>query len=435
MKFEFDHKTGTMIPKKDDSIYFGKSMGGGLIVDDKKNNIKYIIERDDRITKLFGSFDKDNLNFYDLRDSRMIADRVLRMFGREHKYTDYHCFLKGSHMSENFVKKIDEFIEESIWSDMQRRAEGSELRIEDGEIVDELAHGVKLKMSRESLSSGKLVDFDGIKYTIIGSLCILVVTDGETDTYYRYDPETTDLINTVKCFEAPSLLRTNNNFAMLKAVMEQDEWDDEYFDTLDVKYDDEYKDFFFSMCNARPEYYVFEEHNKARDYAIDREKNFLEYETVVDNKENMDSYRNSCGDSFLDVRGIEEELKNHYKISYDDYEEDEAIENLITYEVIEDTEDYFEVDEDGDIDHSQPKFDYEDYKEKYVDTMLGRYNDMVDEFIDVIGYSGLSSFVNFDKLAELIVDGDGIANFIAGYDSVERDCKIDHVTYYIYRYN
>ena len=53
MKFELDHRTGHMMPKKDENIYFAKSMGGGLIVDDKKNRVKFIIERDGRVTLLF----------------------------------------------------------------------------------------------------------------------------------------------------------------------------------------------------------------------------------------------------------------------------------------------------------------------------------------------------------------------------------------------
>ena len=109
MKFEFDHKTGIMRPKKNEEIYFAQSQGGGLIVDDKKNNIKYIIERDGRITKLFGSFDKDNLNLYDMRDARIIADRVMRLLGRDHKYTDFHYFLRGYRMSESFIKTCSDF--------------------------------------------------------------------------------------------------------------------------------------------------------------------------------------------------------------------------------------------------------------------------------------------------------------------------------------
>ena len=131
MKFEFDHKTGMMRPKKNEEIYFAQSQGGGLIVDDKKNNIKYIIERDGRITKLFGSFDKDNLNLYDMRDARIIADRVRRLLGRDHKYTDFHYFLRGYRMSEGVIKTCSDFLEESIWSDIQDRSAGDVLRQED----------------------------------------------------------------------------------------------------------------------------------------------------------------------------------------------------------------------------------------------------------------------------------------------------------------
>ena len=131
MKFELDHRTGMMRPKKDEEIYFAQSQGGGLIVDDKKNNIKYIIERDGRITKLFGSFDKNNLNLYDMRDARIIADRVRRLLGRDHKYSDFHYFLRGYRMSESFIKTCSDFLNESIWSDIQDRSSGDTVRKED----------------------------------------------------------------------------------------------------------------------------------------------------------------------------------------------------------------------------------------------------------------------------------------------------------------
>ena len=131
MKFELDYRTGIMRPKKNEEIYFAQSQGGGLIVDDKKNNIKYIIERDERITKLFGGFDKDNLNLYDMRDARIIADRVRRLLGRDHKYTDFHYFLRGYRMSEGVIKTCSDFLEESIWSDIQDRSMGKTVRKED----------------------------------------------------------------------------------------------------------------------------------------------------------------------------------------------------------------------------------------------------------------------------------------------------------------
>lgn len=107
MKFEFDPRVGRMVPKKDESIYFAKSQGGGLIVDDKKNRKKFIIERDGRITVLFGNMSKDNLHFYDMRDAKEIENRIMRMFGIDHPFANYRKFLRGS--NEGYIKSRDEF--------------------------------------------------------------------------------------------------------------------------------------------------------------------------------------------------------------------------------------------------------------------------------------------------------------------------------------
>ena len=112
MKYVFDPRTGGMVPKKDDNIYFAQSQGGGLIVDDKKNNLKFIIERNGTITRMFGNFDKNNLNFYDMKDARMISDRVIRLLGRNHKYSDFHYFLRGYSMKESIVKNCSDFLNE-----------------------------------------------------------------------------------------------------------------------------------------------------------------------------------------------------------------------------------------------------------------------------------------------------------------------------------
>lgn len=109
MKFELDHRTGHMVPKKDENIYFARSQGGGLIIDDHKNRIKFIIERDGRVTLLFGSRNiaKGNLHFYDMRDAKEIENRVMRMFGSDHPFANYRKFLKG--VRESYIKTFDEF--------------------------------------------------------------------------------------------------------------------------------------------------------------------------------------------------------------------------------------------------------------------------------------------------------------------------------------
>ena len=91
MKFEIDKRTGQMVPKKDDSIYFAKSMSSGLRVDDRKNNVKYVIERDGRLTNIF-NFRTTQL--YDTHDARILAQRVTMMFGPDHEYADYTKFTK-----------------------------------------------------------------------------------------------------------------------------------------------------------------------------------------------------------------------------------------------------------------------------------------------------------------------------------------------------
>ena len=161
MKFELDYRTGMMRPKKDEEIYFAQSQGGGLIVDDKKNDIKYIIERDERITKLFGSFNKNNLNLYDMRDARIIADRVMRLLGRDHKYTDFHYFLRGYRMSESFIKNCSDFLSESIWSDMQDRSAGDVVRQEDIITTNEDLKYIILELYKEQ-GEGETVDVSSL---------------------------------------------------------------------------------------------------------------------------------------------------------------------------------------------------------------------------------------------------------------------------------
>ena len=128
MKFEFDKRTGMMIPKKNEQIYFASSVGGGLRVDDRKHNVKFIVERNGKITNIAGIYDS-SVNLYDFNDARVIADRVARMFGRNHKYADYHYFLKGV-IRESEVMDFDGYVNE-MWGDVLKRDLLEETREED----------------------------------------------------------------------------------------------------------------------------------------------------------------------------------------------------------------------------------------------------------------------------------------------------------------
>ena len=433
MKFEFDHKTGTMRPKKNEDIYFAQSQGGGLIVDDKKNNIKYIIERNETITKLFGSFDNDKLNLYDMRDARIISDRVIRLLGRYNKYSDFHYFLKGYVMKENVIKSCTDFIGESAWGDMMRRGSGEQIRSDEGRIIGTLEDGTRLILSNEAFADGDLVDFDGSNIYIFNEsgdepTYVSVISDGKTDVYYKYDEDLEDPVNMVRCFEADSTIRSINDFGSLRAIMNQDEWDNDYLNGLNVKVKNHSVDF---NLNQWCEFSVYEDRDWAIEDAKEYEEDFLDSEVFT--KEGVERYRRVLGDDFLDENQIKEDLKESQESYYDDLDEDDAIDELIRRKIIEDTEDYFEVDEDGDIDHSQPKFDYNDYKDAYVEKYIDNINDYIDEYISNFGYDGIESYIDKRKLAEKIIESDGPESIIAGYDNVEREERIDYITYYIYR--
>ena len=132
---------------------------------------------------------------------------------------------------------------------------------------------------------------------------------------------------------------------------------------------------------------------------------------------------------------MELDLKDSMESYYNDLDEDDAIEELLRNNVIEDTEDYFELDEDGDIDHSIPKFDYQNYSDVYAEKYIENVGDIIDEFISNFGYDGIEDYINYDRLAQLIVGADGPGSTIASYDGEEREETVDKQTYYIYRVN
>ena len=450
MKFELDHKTGMMRPKKDEEIYFAQSQGGGLIVDDKKNNIKYIIERDGRITKLFGSFDKNNLNLYDMRDARIIADRVRRLLGRDHKYSDFHYFLRGYRMSESFIKTCSDFLSESIWSDIQDRSSGETVKKEDGRIIGTLEDGTKLIISNDAFADGNLVEFDGSNiYNLGDDTYIAVINEGNTDVYYKYDEDSEDVVNMVRCFDTDESLRTNNDFGMLRALMYQDEWDDSCIDDLEVSIEDNYVKFEFSGF----EFVIYDDIDEVTDDAvkdaINIEKETLEglknelsqkYLSSTESKnirkqfhDFIDNIRNNCGNDGFDEDELKDVFEESFEFEYDEFDEEDAINALLSNEIIEDTEEYFDLDEDGEIDHTLPKFDYQDYKDKYVEKLMEDLGDVVDEYVLNFGYDGIEEYIDFDKIGEIYVDIDGPAHWLAYYDSEDREQRIDGVTYYIYR--
>ena len=334
------------------------------------------------------------------------------------------------------IKTFREFINESIWSDMQDRSSGDVVKKEDGRIIGQLEDGTKLVMSNDAWADGgELVEFDeGNIYTFDESgdkIYVAVMENPQNrDVYYRYDEDSEDVVNMIECFETDDDLRKSNEFGVLKAIMRQNEWDDGDFDDLDAKVGRDYVEI---TVGQSYEFAVYDDRDKAINYAIDLEKDLLDSDVFT--KDTVKRFRNILGDDFLDEKSMETDLKDSMESYYNDLDEDDAIEELLRYNVIEDTEDYFGLDEDGDIDHSIPKFDYQDYGDVYAEKYIENISDVIDEFISNFGYDGIENYIKYDRLAKLIVEADGPESTIASYDGVEREETVDGQTYYIYRVN
>ena len=131
---------------------------------------------------------------------------------------------------------------------------------------------------------------------------------------------------------------------------------------------------------------------------------------------------------------------------YDDTYGNRLIQECYDHDLIDDES--FETDENGEPDYTQCIIDEDELVDRYVEWYEDDLNydyggDFVQAYIDNFGNGELhyiiknnSNIIDTDALAEYIVDNDGVANSLAGYDGNEYEVEIgDGVIYYVYRTN
>ena len=104
-KFEFNPRTGQMEIKKPTGIEFYK-VGGGLKVTDNDLPASFIILRDTDEIGYANGRAATSVKIFDIRKSRMIADRVKRIMPNS-KYTNYTYFCKGVKTLESLMSEED----------------------------------------------------------------------------------------------------------------------------------------------------------------------------------------------------------------------------------------------------------------------------------------------------------------------------------------
>ena len=111
-KFEFNHRTGQMEIKKPTGIEFYR-VGGGLKVTDHDLPASFIILRDTDEIGYANGRAAMTVKIFDIRKSRMIADRVKRIMPNS-KYTNYTYFCKDVKTLESFMSEEDTNLLETL---------------------------------------------------------------------------------------------------------------------------------------------------------------------------------------------------------------------------------------------------------------------------------------------------------------------------------
>lgn len=155
-----------------------------------------------------------------------------------------------------------------------------------------------------------------------------------------------------------------------------------------------------------------------------------------------ESFKSWIIQNALEEDWFKDAMRESYEFYIYDMDEEENIEQLDGHG-IKDRDFFFEEDEDGD--EVRNNEDPSDWDEELIDSMVresGYKDDPVGWYIDNFGEEGLdellrSSAIYMDekKVAQEIIDQDGRASILAGYDGEEREVEWDGETYYIYRTN
>lgn len=300
----------------------------------------------------------------------------------------------------------------------------------------------------------------------------------------------------------------NNNIKENLNLLVRSEYDDmeETFKFLNVLYHStlyqDYVDFddgitlyeedYICRADCSPEIYIFDDKDKANEYATESVKEFLEGEfTSSMSKEQVKHYRSTCGDAWIDEDALNEWYEEDKGSYYDEIESEPGdhgnrlFDEMIEAEVIEDTSEYFEttptfdvydyqedlinniveekgcsveeaeemvdsfdedefleqlihfeiVDEDDEdyfeLDYTKPKFNIEDKKDEMKNNDVEGVGDIIEEILFNFGEL-YASYYDLEKLAELIVEVDGRGLQIATYDGEEHTSTYDGVDYLLY---
>ena len=181
-------------------------------------------------------------------------------------------------------------------------------------------------------------------------------------------------------------------------------------------------------------YYIFDDEDDARKAAIDMAL------TVIPDQI-ADGW---IPDTGIDVDWFADAMKENYENYAEDISNisDATFENRLVAEcfeagLIDDTD--FDEDEDGDPDYMSCTVPEYELVDRLSDHLCDAYDDPIEwyrfdfgdeQFSEVLEYHNL---IDFDEVADDMVDNDGIEAWLAKYDGYGHDFNFDGIDYMIYR--
>lgn len=308
------------------------------------------------------------------------------------------------------------------------------VRKEDGVFIGTV-NGKNLILPNDNI--GVVVRFDNNKYYYFEQLDVYIVTvnDGEEDTYYIYDPNDSHKSTTMrKWFHSNKEIR-KNDFGWLHALVDASSCTVDDLDDMETEFYCNNNGRHRFIFHTSEEYCAYDNEDDAKKDAVEAQCDIF-HECGIE-KDDIKRWRTMFGDDFININAITDAFKDIYKDEYDNFDNEDKIQGLLDYEIIEDTDEYFKTDEDGNTNHDEPTFDPDDYTDKYVDgNMKGMSdNSIIDEYFAEFGYDDIFSVIDDDVLADEIVEHDGPANSLATYDGASHEEEVNGRTYFLYKVN
>ena len=201
-------------------------------------------------------------------------------------------------------------------------------------------------------------------------------------------------------------------------------------DDIELTYDS--SDNLFTVKSTGEEYLVVDE-----DEAYQAAK--LDIESLIEDI-GIDSFSKDFQqwifDNCIEADWFEDALVESYEYYVADIEEEtygqDKFENRLIEELYENgllTDADFSLDENSELDYMtlMPEVDLDSLKDKYVEYLVDNAGDPIEYYIDNFGSDSFTdvcksnNLIDWDKVVEECIDVDGIAHFIARYDSEEHD--------------